>query len=58
MRYDQHDPEGPPAWWTARCRHAAARQPLCDEYGTPAEDDDADDSDDDDADDVDDGGEE
>jgi hypothetical protein len=28
--------DGPPAWWTARQSRAAARRPLCDEYGTPS----------------------
>lgn len=41
--------DGPPAWWAARQRRVAARRPLCDEYGTPAEyeddDGDAEDSD-------------
>lgn len=42
--------DGPPAWWEARQSRAAARRPLCDEYGTPAEDDsDGDESADDDA---------
>ena len=31
--------DGPPAWWEARQSRTAARRPLCDEYGTPAEDD-------------------
>jgi hypothetical protein len=44
MHGDEYD--GPPAWWTAHQGRAAARRPLCDEYGTPAEDDDcADDGD-------------
>lgn len=41
--------DGPPAWWEARQSRAAARRPLCDEYGTPLdEDDDCADNDDDD----------
>ena len=52
MPWDQRDPDGPPAWWVARCHRADARRPLCDEYGTPDEtsdeaDDDSDGSDDD-----------
>lgn len=43
MTWDQCDPDGPPAWWVARCHRAAARHPLCDEYGTPMDDDEADD---------------
>jgi len=39
--------DGPPAWWTARCQRAAARAPLCDEYGTPMDYDDEDSSDED-----------
>ena len=39
MPWDQRDPDGPPAWWVARCHRADARRPLCDEYGTPADDD-------------------
>ena len=40
--------DGPPAWWAARCQRAAARAPLCDEYGTPTDGPDDDDYDDDD----------
>lgn len=32
------DYDGPPAWWTARQARAEARRPLCDEYGTPLDD--------------------
>ena len=39
MPWDERDPDGPPAWWVARCHRADARRPLCDEYGTPADDD-------------------
>ena len=34
--------DGPPAWWTARQSRAAARRPLCDEHGTPLDEDDSD----------------
>ena len=41
--------DGPSPAWEARQSRAAARRPLCDEYGTPLdEDDSADDSDGDD----------
>lgn len=33
------DYDGPPSGWVASQSRAAARRPLCDEYGTPAEDD-------------------
>lgn len=36
--------DGPPAWWTARQDRASARRPLCDEHGTPTEDDEGDDN--------------
>ena len=32
--------DGPSPAWEARQRRADARRPLCDEYGTPDEDDD------------------
>ena len=49
--YDNSDYDGPPAWWTARQSRAQARRPLCDEYGTPYdEDDDSDDTTEDSAD--------
>lgn len=51
MSWSKSDPDGPPAWWVARCQRAAARRPLCDEYGTPDEADEADEADDDDTDD-------
>jgi hypothetical protein len=35
---DYSDYDGPPAWWTARLARAEARRPLCDEYGTPLDD--------------------
>jgi hypothetical protein len=42
--------DGPSPAWEAHQRRAEARRPLCDEYGTPAEDDsDGDESADDDA---------
>jgi hypothetical protein len=43
--------DGPSPAWEARQRRQAARCPLCDEHGTPAEDEDesADSADDDDA---------
>ena len=48
MGRDEYD--GPPAWWTARQSRVAARRPLCDEHGTPLdEDDDCAESADDDA---------
>ena len=34
--------DGPPAWWTAHQSRAAARRPLCDEHGTPLDEDDSD----------------
>lgn len=38
--YDDYDDyDGPPAWWAARCRRAAARQPECDECGTLMDED-------------------
>ena len=49
---DRDEYDGPPAWWTARQEAMLARRPLCDEYGTPL------DEDDDCADDDGDGGEE
>ena len=46
---DRSDYDGPSPAWEARQRRAAARRPLCDEYGTPAEDEsDSDESADDD----------
>jgi hypothetical protein len=51
--------DGPSPAWEARQSRAAARRPLCDEYGTPLdEDDSADDSDGDESADEDAGGEE
>ena len=41
--------DGPPAWWEARQSRAAARRPLCDEHGTPLDEDGDDESADDDA---------
>lgn len=38
--YDRDDYDGPSRADEARQSRAAARRPLCDEYGTPAEDDD------------------
>jgi len=35
---DYSDYDGPPAWWTARLARAEACRPLCDEYGTPLDD--------------------
>ena len=32
--------DGPDPAWEARQSRASARRPLCDEHGTPAEDDD------------------
>jgi hypothetical protein len=43
---DYSDYDGPPAWWTARLARAEARRPLCDEYGTPLDDDDEDEDED------------
>jgi hypothetical protein len=37
---DHNDYDGPPAWWTARQARRMARRPLCDEYGTPREEED------------------
>ena len=37
---DRDEYDGPPAWWAARQSRAAARRPLCDEYGTPLDEDD------------------
>jgi hypothetical protein len=41
MPWDHDDSgyDGPPAWWTARQSRARARRPLCDEYGTPRDED-------------------
>jgi hypothetical protein len=49
MPWDHDDSgyDGPPAWWEARQSRARARRPLCDEYGTPRdEDEDSDDTED------------
>jgi hypothetical protein len=39
--------DGPSPAWEARQSRAAARRPLCDEYGTPLDEDDSDESADD-----------
>ncbi len=31
--------DGPPAWWTAHQEAMLARRPLCDEHGTPLDED-------------------
>lgn len=40
---DRDDYDGPSPAWEARQRRASARRPLCDEHGTPLDEDCADD---------------
>lgn len=57
---DYSDYDGPPAWWKRAQLSRLARRPLCDEYGTPNDEDSEDSSDEDseDSSDEDGGGEE